>query len=120
MAQDVGCIEQLILGSDASTGDCAAQKDAFGCSFAGQFKKEIGEFFWFEAGPAEIASGAEGAVETIALAGRAEQGLEQQDLPPARHVSRLDEQLLGLTGRPSRGNAPRTMILGWFQIHLVR
>ena len=75
-AQESGSVQQPILCAHAASGDARAEKQPICSTCLVQLDEHSGHFFRLEGHAAEITPGAEGAVVTIALAGRGEQCLE--------------------------------------------
>ncbi|MBK9209319.1 MAG: hypothetical protein IPL71_13860 [Anaerolineales bacterium] len=69
LAQDVCCIEQLILSLDSASCYAGAEEYTFGGSTLIQFTEQPSEFIRFKSGAAKIAPGTEWTIEAITLAG---------------------------------------------------
>src|SRR3990172_8402384 len=92
-AQDLGRIEQLVLGVGAPGEDAGREKQPLNYPGAVQFGEGARHLLRPESRPALVTAGAKGTIVTIALAGRGQHCLEQWEKPAAWADGLVDRQL---------------------------
>jgi len=92
-AKDLGRVDQLVLGIDATGEDAGREKQPLDEPGAVEFVERSRHLLGFESRPARVAAGAKGTVVTIALAGRGQHCLEQGKWPAASAGGLVDWEL---------------------------
>ncbi len=89
-AQHLSGIEQPVLGACSAPEDARGQKQAVGDAALVQSEVQARHFVGLEGDALWVASGAESAVQAVALASRRQHRLEQREPAPARHDGHVE------------------------------
>ena len=88
---------------DASACQPRTEEHALGRAGLVQLDEKVGELFGLERGAAEIASRAEGTVETVPFAGGGEQGFQQEDVFSVGQLRGVNKGLILFLRREADG-----------------
>ena len=111
--------EQFIHRADASCRNAGAKEDTLSESTLMHFAEQAGELVRLEGSTPKIAPRPERTVETVALTGRREQSLEQDNLLPVRELGSMSYCIVILFGRITswRTRVDLRLAIG-FKLHL--
>ena len=101
-SRNLAGFKEYDLHTPVHNGNCC-EEDAFGCACVSQLAEEGCKLIGLEGGAAEIASRAEGTVETVPFAGGREQGLQQEDVFSVGELRRVNEGLVFFFGCEAGG-----------------